>query len=139
MGRVFFNTRKNVTEISAAYNVAATESGTTFMINQASAYAITLPAPATAMDGFYCDFIVGTVGAYANTITCTGTDLFHGFDMAQEGGDVAWGATEGTGIDVITLISGVTKGDRVSIFCDGTSYYYIAIAADAAHITVAAE
>jgi len=139
MGRVFFNTRKNVTEISAAYEVAATESGTVFMINQASAYAITLPAPAVALDGFHCEFIVGTVGSYANTITCTGTDLFHGFDMAQEGGDVAWGATEGTGIDVITLISGVTKGDRVSIMCDGTSYYYIAIAADAAHITVAAE
>ena len=41
MGRVFFNTRKNVIEISAAYNVAASESGTVFMINQASAYAIT--------------------------------------------------------------------------------------------------
>ena len=139
MGRVFFNTRKNVTEISAAYEVAATESGTVFMINQASAYAITLPAPATALDGFHCEFIVGTVGSYANTITCTGTDLFHGFDTAQEGGDVTWGVTEGTGIDVITIISGATKGDRVQIECDGTSYYFITWAADAAHITIAAE
>ena len=64
--------------------------------------------------------------------------MFHGFDIDMEDG-AAYGATEGTGIDVITLISGVTKGDRVSIMCDGTSYYYIAIAADAAHITVAAE
>ena len=137
MGRVFFNTRKNVVEISAAKTVLPSDSGTLFMINQASAYAITLPAPATALDGWHCEFIVGTVGSYANTITCTGTDLFHGFDIDMEAG--AYGATEGTGIDVITLISGVTKGDRVSIMCDGTSYYYIAHAADAAHITVAAE
>ena len=139
MGRVFFNTRKNIVDVVAAKTVLPSESGSIFMINQASAYAITLPAPADAQRGWHCEFIVGTVGSYANTITCTGTDLFHGFDMAQEGGDVAWGATEGTGIDVITLISGVTKGDRVSIMCDGVSYYYIAIAADAAHITVAAE
>ena len=139
MGRVFFNTRKNVKEISAAYDVLASDSGTVFMINQASAYAITLPSTATALDGFHCEFIVGTVGGYENTITCTGTDLFHGFDTAQEGGDVTWGVTEGTGIYVITLISGVTKGDRVQIECDGTSYYFITWAADAAHITIAAE
>ena len=139
MGRVFFNTRKNVVDIAAAYTLLPSDSGNVFMINQASAYAITLPAPATALDGFNCEFIVGTVGAYENTITCTGTDLFHGFDTAQEGGDVAWGATEGTGIDVITIISGATKGDRVDIYCDGVSYYYLAFAADVAHITVAAE
>ena len=138
MGRVFFNTRKNVIDISAAYAVLPSESGSVFMINQAAAYAITLPAPATALDGWYGDFILGTVASNAVTITCTGTDLFHGIGIDGEDG-AAQTVTEGTGIDVITIISGATKGDRVRIMCDGTSYYFISFAADKAHITVAAE
>ena len=137
MGRVFFNTRKNIVDVIAAKTVLPSDSGSIFMINQTSAYAITLPAPADAQRGWNCEFIVGTIGSYANTITCVGTDLFHGFDIDMEAG--AYGATDGTGIDVITLISGVAKGDRITIECDGVSYYYVIHAAAAAHITVAAE
>ena len=128
-----------VKHISAAASLYSSDSGSLVLINQAAAYAITLPAPADAGAGWHANFVVATAASNAVTITCTGTDLFHGFDMAQEGGDVAWGATEGTGIDVITIISGATKGDRVDIYCDGVSYYYLAFAADVAHITVAAE
>ena len=42
---------------------------------------------------------------------------------------------EGIGVDVITFISGATKGDRVSLICDGVSYYVFGLAADKAHIT----
>ena len=137
MGRVFFGTRKNVIDVAAAKTVLPSDSGSLMMINQASAYAITLPAPANAQRGWNCEFIVGTAAANAVTITCVGTDLFHGFDQnAETGVEVA---TEATGIDVITIIAGATKGDRISIECDGVHYYYNAMAADAAHITAAAE
>ena len=137
MGRVFFDTRKNIVDITAATTILPGDSGNVFMINQGAAYAITLPAPADAQRGWNCEFILGTVASNAVTITCVGTDLFHGFDQnAETGVEVA---TEGTGIDVITIISGATKGDRVGITCDGVSYYFVSFAADKAHITVAAE
>ena len=138
MGRVFFNTRKNIVDVVAAKTILPSDSGSIFRINQTSAYAMTLPAPADAQRGFNCEFIVGTVASNAQTITCVGTDLFHGIGLDGEDG-AAQTVTEGTGIDVITIISGATKGDRVGITCDGVSYYFVNFAADKAHITVAAE
>ena len=138
MGRVFFDTRKNIVDITAATTILPGDSGNVFMINQGAAYAITLPTPALAQRGWNAEFIVGTVAANAQTITCVGTDLFHGIGLDGEDG-AAQTVTEGTGIDVITIISGATKGDRVGITCDGVSYYFVSFAADKAHITVAAE
>ena len=138
MGRVFFDTRKNVVDLTAATVILPGDSGNVFMINQGAAYAITLPTPALAQRGWNAEFIVGTVAANAQTITCVGTDLFHGIGLDGEDG-AAQTVTEGTGIDVITIISGATKGDRVGITCDGVSYYFVSFAADKAHITVAAE
>ena len=138
MGRVFFDTRKNIVDITAAITILPGDSGNVFMINQGAAYAITLPAPALAQRGWNAEFIVGTVASNAQTITCVGTDLFHGIGIDGEDG-AAQTVTEGTGIDVITIISGATKGDRVAITCDGAHYYFVSFAADKAHITVAAE
>jgi len=138
MGRVFFDTRKNVVDLTAATVILPGDSGNVFMINQGAAYAITLPTPALAQRGWNAEFIVGTVAANAQTITCPGTDLFHGIGLDGEDG-AAQTVTEGTGIDVITIIAGATKGDRVGITCDGVSYYFVSFAADKAHITVAAE
>lgn len=126
-----------IKHVNAAATLYPSDSGSLVLINQAAAFAITLPAPADAGEGWHAKFVVSTVAANAQTITCPGADLFHGFDVNAETG--AEGATEGTGIDVITIISGATKADRVDIYCDGVSYYYFAFAADAAHITVAAE
>jgi hypothetical protein len=75
MGRVFFDTRKNIVDITAATTILPGDSGNVFMINQGAAYAITLPAPADAQRGWNAEFIVGTVAANAQTITCVGTDL----------------------------------------------------------------
>ena len=61
-------------------------------------------------------------------------DNIHGHSIDGEDG-AAQTVTEGTGVDVITFISGATKGDRVSLICDGVSYYVFGLAADKAHIT----
>tara|TARA_R100000734_G_C3286581_1_gene79179 strand:- start:134 stop:550 length:417 start_codon:yes stop_codon:yes gene_type:complete len=137
MGRVFFDTRKNIVDVSAAKTLLPSDSGSVFMINQASAYAITLPNASDAQRGWNAEFIIGTANTNAVTIEATDSDgnNIHGHSIDGEDG-AAQTVTEGTGVDVITFISGATKGDRVSLMCDGVSYYVFGLAADKAHITL---
>ena len=137
MGRVFFDTRKNIVDVSAAKTLLPSDSGSVFMINQASAYAITLPNASDAQRGWNAEFILGTAASNAVTIEATAGDgdNIHGHSIDGEDG-AAQTVTEGTGVDVITFISGATKGDRVSLMCDGVSYYVFGLAADKAHITL---
>ena len=136
MGRVFFDIRKNIKHVSAAYTILPSDSGSVFMINQAAAYALTLPNASDAQEGWYADFVLGTVASNAVTIEATAGDgdNIHGIGIDGEDG-AAQTVTEGTGVDVITFISGATKGDRCRLVCDGTSYYIVSFAADKAHIT----
>ena len=133
MGRVFFNTRKNVVDIAAAYTVLPGDSGTVFMINQASAFAISLPNAATALVGFNCRFILGTAAANAVTIIATDAD---GDNIIARGLDMEDGAvgSETQAADVITFISGALAGDEVSLITDGTTWFASSVASDAAHI-----
>ena len=137
MGRVFFDTRKNIVDVSAAKTLLPSDSGSVFMINQASAYAITLPNASDAQRGWNAEFIIGTANTNAVTIEATDGDgnNIHCHSIDGEDG-AAQTVTEGTGVDVITFISGATKGDRVSLMCDGVSYYVFGLAADKAHITL---
>ena len=137
MGRVFFDTRKNIVDVSAAKTLLPSDSGSVFMINQASAYDIALPAAADAQRGWNAEFILGTVDSNAVTISATtgDGDNIHGHSIDGEDG-AAQTVTEGTGVDVITFASGATKGDRVSLMCDGASYYVFGLAADKDHITL---
>ena len=123
-------------DIAAAKTLTKQDTGKVFMINQASAYAITLPSAATAGAGWNAEFILGTVASNAVTIIATDGDgdNIHGHGIDGEDG-AAQTVTEGTGVDVITFISGATKGDRCRLVCDGTSYYVFSLAADKAHIT----
>ena len=132
----FASFKHRVEDIAAAKTLNVKDSGKVFMINQASAYAITLPAATEAEAGWFATFILGTVAANAVTIIATDADgnNIHGHGIDGEDG-AAQTVTEGTGVDVITFISGATKGDRVSLICDGTSYYVFSLAADKAHIT----
>ncbi len=123
--------------LTTATTLKAGDSGTTFFLDQSAAFGITCPAPATAGVGWNVSFIVKTVDTNAITITCVGTDLFHGVGLDAE--DAAQTSTNGTGIDVITVASGAQKGDRVELVCDGSHYYVKSFAAQKAHITFAAE
>ena len=86
MGRVFFDTRKNVHNLSADYTALASDSGKVFVLNASSgAYTITLPTDYSAsntsgaLTGWNCRFIVGTENDDPVTI-------FTG-DNADSGGD----------------------------------------------------
>ena len=131
--------KRKIRHVNAAITLKAEDSGTIFMINQAAAYAITLPECATEdnkLMGWSAEFILGTVASNAVTVQVTDDDgdIMHGHGIDGEDG-AAQTVSEGTGFDVVTFISGATKGDRASIICDGDSYYVFSLAADKAHIT----
>ena len=85
MGRVFFDTRKNVHELTGDYQCLASDSGKTFVLNSTSAMTVTLPTDYSASNttgaliGWNCKFIVKTENDNAYTI-------FSG-DNADSGGD----------------------------------------------------
>ena len=76
MGRVFFNTRENVTTLdsgTSAYQCLASDSGKTFVLESASAMAITLPADADIEFGWHCKFIMNLDNNNAYLIKCSDT------------------------------------------------------------------
>ena len=76
MGRVFFNTKKNITKLDAgtsAYQCLASDSGKTFVLQSASAMAITLPADADIDFGWNCRFIMNLDNDNAYLIKCSDT------------------------------------------------------------------
>tara|TARA_R110002096_G_scaffold236981_1_gene427752 strand:+ start:52 stop:534 length:483 start_codon:yes stop_codon:yes gene_type:complete len=76
MGRVFFNTRENITKLDAdtsAYQCLASDSGKTFVLESASAMAITLPADADIDFGWSCRFIMNLDNDNAYLIKCSDT------------------------------------------------------------------
>ena len=134
MGRVFFNTRKNVVNLAAAYTVLPSDSGTVFTINQASAYEITLPLMSEIEDGWNVQFIISTVAANAVTIANnTAEDTIVGGVAGADGGAATHAETA---VDEIVFISGAVLGDQCTIVANGANYFVTGYAADVAHITV---
>ena len=74
MGRVFFNTRENVHTLDSGYStyqVLASDSGKTFVLQSASAMTITLPADADIDFGWHCRFLVNLDNNAAYNINCS--------------------------------------------------------------------
>jgi hypothetical protein len=127
--------------VSTAQTLTELDSGTVYYLTQTtSAFAISLPNAADAGMGWWAEFIVtaipgsGTPGAITIIATDDDGDNMHGHGIDGEDG-AAQTVSEGTGFDVVTLINGVTVGDRVKIQCDGARWFVLSFAADKAHIT----
>ncbi len=134
MGRVFFDTRKNVVDVAAAKTLIASDSGTLFNINQASAYEITLPLMSTIERGWNASFVIGTVAANAVTIANnTAEDSIVGGITGADGGAATHAETA---VDEIVFISGAVLGDTCTVVYNGANYFVTGYAADVAHITV---
>ena len=123
-----------VETINAAKTLTALDSGKVFMIQQDSAYEITLPLAATAGAGWNAKFILSEVAANAVTIANnTSEDTIVGTTVGADGGA---GSSAESAVDEIVFISGAQLGDQVELVCDGTYYYATAQAHDVAHITI---
>ena len=92
MGRVFFNTRENIQTLdsgTSAYQCLASDSGKTFVLQSASAMAITLPADADIEFGWNCRFLMNLDNDNAYLIKCSDTtnQMFDGGVNYQIVGD----------------------------------------------------
>ena len=123
-----------VETVNAAKTLTALDSGKVFMIQQDSAYEITLPLAATAGAGWHAKFILSEVAANAVTIANnTSEDTIVGTTVGADG---SAGSSAESAVDEIVFISGAQLGDQVELVCDGAVYYAKAQAHDAPHITI---
>jgi len=122
MGRVFFNTRKNIHKIDGAYTMLASDSGKTFMLSATGGtVAITLLPAANLVEGWFCKFVVDE-NTPSNAITIGAGSTIIDFVMKDAGGNAS-NSSAGTQKTNIIVGATATKGDYINIFCDGTSYY----------------
>lgn len=122
MGRVFFDTRKNVHALNAAYTVLQSDSGKVFMISATAAdYTITLPVAADLEEGWFCKFIVKE-DTPSNVTTIAAGSAIIDMVMKDPGGDAS-NSTAGTAVSNIVVGETCTQGDVINLFTDGVTYY----------------
>ena len=122
MGRVFFNTRKNVHALDGAYTMLASDSGKTFMLSATGGtVAITLLPAADLEEGWHCKFVTKE-DTPSNAITIGAGSAI--IDMVQkDAGGNASNSTAGTAVSNLIVGTSSTQGDMINIFCDGSTYY----------------
>jgi len=121
MGRVFFNTRKNVQALTAAYTVLDSDSGKIFTLDSAGgAYTITLPT--APLEGFHCKFIVKEDTPTGAITIAAGSAILDGVQK-DAGGDAA-NSTAGTAVSNLVVGTSSTQGDVIDLMSDGTTYYF---------------
>ena len=120
MGRVFFNTRKNVHALDGAYTVLASDSGKTFMLS-ATGGTVAITLPTTLEEGLHYKFVV-LEDTPSNAITIAAGSSIIDLVQKDAGGDAA-NSTAGTAVDNIIVGATATQGDYINIFTDGTTWY----------------
>ena len=122
MGRVFFNTRKNIHALDAAYTVLQSDSGKIFMMSATAAdYTVTLPVAADLEEGWFCKFVVKE-DTPSNVITIDAGSAIIDFVQKDAGGDAS-NSTAGTAKQTIVIQEAATQGDYINLFTDGVTYY----------------
>ena len=115
MGRVFFNTRKNLHNLAAAYTVLASDSGKVFTIDQDAAFTITLPSD---QEGLNYKFILTDAGSNDVKIDGGGSNAIKGFQMDPSTGINA------VDNNMVKYASGTSViGDVIRLENDGTTWW----------------
>ena len=120
MGRVFFNTRKDITALDGAHTVLASESGKTFMLS-ATGGTVAITLPTTLEEGLYYKFIVEE-DTQANAITIGAGSAIIDMVMKDIGGDAS-NSTAGTQVSNILIAVATKQGDYIDMFTDGSTWY----------------
>ena len=116
MGRVFFNTRKNVHNLTAAYTVLASDSGKVFTIDQDSAFTITLPSD---QEGLNFQFILTDAGSNDVKIDSGASNGIKGWGM-----DVTATLTDAICNNLVKFVgSAAIVGDVIRLVNDGTTWW----------------
>ena len=120
MGRVFFNTRKNIHALDGAYTVLASDSGKTFMLS-ATGGTVAITLPTTLAEGLHYKFVT-LEDTPSNAITIGAGSAIIDMVMKDPGGNAS-NSTAGTAVSNIIVGATSTQGDYINIFCDGTTWY----------------
>ena len=127
MGRVFFDTKLNMSKITADYQALASDSGKLFLIHPTATTALTLPTLSDAGEGWNCKVVIteDTDGSDGGMNQIVNIDFGSGNDVvgylasiADAAGDVAVNND-----DFINFTAAASPGDMVDIFTDGNRWY----------------
>ena len=142
MGRVFFNTRKNIQTITANHTVLPSDSGSTFIVLPAGTTLLSLPTPSNAGDGWNITVILQSDSGFGgdglmDNIVNIGLGDFDtvGLVLAT---DTAAGDQAVDGDDFIACTVDASPGDRFEILTDGTRWFVHGLVADTDVATFAA-
>lgn len=123
------NNRRAIVDGSGGdVDLGASDSGAIVVVS-GGARTVTLPTVAVAKAGFYVDIIAASAHAHVVDIN-GGADVLQGLMFDASNGSTVVVAPI-TSQQKITLNNGKI-GDRISVFCDGTSYHTTAILNDTA-------
>ena len=120
MGRVFFNTRKNIHALDGDYTVLASDSGKIFTLS-ASSGTVAVTLPTTLAKGLNYKFVV-LEDTPSNAITIAAGSAIIDFVQKDAGGDAS-NSTAGTAVSNIIVGTSSTQGDVINLFTDGTTWY----------------
>ena len=128
MGRVFFNTRMHIQNITANHTAIASDSNTVFIILPAATTDLTLPTPAVAGEGWNCKVILQSDSGFGGD---TIMDQKVNIDLSADSNNVGniFGSDGDTGVaavdtnDFINCSAAASPGDTFDIICDGTRYF----------------
>tara|TARA_R110001606_G_C14874700_1_gene590382 strand:+ start:31 stop:471 length:441 start_codon:yes stop_codon:yes gene_type:complete len=128
MGRVFFNTRMHIQNITANHTALASDSNTVFIILPAATTDLTLPTPAVAGEGWNCKVILQSDSGFGGD---TIMDQKVNIDLSADSNNVGniFGSDGDTGVaavdtnDFINCSAAASPGDTFDIICDGTRYF----------------
>ena len=120
MGRVFFNTRKNVHALDGAYTVLASDSGKIFMLS-ATGGTVAITLPTTLEEGLHYKFVT-LEDTPSNAITIGAGSAIIDMVHKDAGGDAS-NSTAGTAVSNIIVGATSTQGDMINLFTDGTTWY----------------
>ena len=120
MGRVFFNTRKDVHALDGAYTVLASDSGKIFMLS-ATGGTVAITLPTTLEEGLHYKFVT-LEDTPSNAITIAAGSSIIDMVHKDAGGDAS-NSTAGTAVDNIIVGATSTQGDMINLFTDGTTWY----------------
>ncbi len=134
MGRVFFDTRKNVHDVDGAYTMLASDSGKVFTLSStAGACEITLLPAASLVEGWNCKLIVKE-DTPTGVITVAAGSAIIDMVMKDAGGNAS-NSTAGTAVSNIVIAVATKQGDYINLFCDGSTYYAEALSSTDDSIT----
>jgi hypothetical protein len=140
MGRVFFNTRMHIQNITADHTALPSDSNTVFIILPAADTDLTLPAPADAGEGWNCKVILQSDSGFGGDELM---DFKVNIDMSADTNNVGniFGSDGDTGVaavdtnDFINCTAAASPGDTFDFICDGTRWFVNGFVFDASVCT----